>query len=77
MRWGISRTELSAGSKSICSLYGSGGTAGRSVLDLDFDVGDGGACPGQVGGLGLGVLGVVIRDGGLDSILGEHGAVDC
>lgn len=31
----------------------------------------------EVGSLGLGVLGVVIGDGGLDGVFGQHGAVDC
>lgn len=61
-------TRTSAG-----NLYG--GRA-SSLLDLDLHVGNGSARPGEVGGAGVGVLGVVVRDGGLDSVFSKHGAVD-
>jgi len=55
----------------LFNLYGgSGATNGGSHIR------NGSASSGQIGGLGLGVLGVVIGDGGLDGILGKHGAVD-
>lgn len=53
---------------------GRGATTG--LLDLDLDVGNGTACAGQICGAGVGVLGVVVGDGGLDGILSEHGAVN-
>lgn len=59
---------------SMFNLCGGSGTTG-SLLDLNLDVRDGGACPGQVGCASVGVLGVVVGDGGLDGILGKHGAV--
>lgn len=43
---------------------------------LDLNLGHGGAGAAEVGGLGLGVLGVVVADGGLDGVFGKHGAVD-
>jgi hypothetical protein len=43
---------------------------------LDLDLGHGGAGAAEVGDLGLGVLGVVVADGGLDGVFGKHGAVD-
>lgn len=55
------------------ALQGSGRAAGGGLVNI----GHGGACPGKVGGTGLGVLGVVVGDGGLDGILSEHGAVHC
>ena len=71
----ISRSKLEPHRTASDNLYCGGGAAG-GVLDLDLDIRDGGACPGEVGCLGLGVLGVVVRDGGLDGILSQHGAVD-
>jgi hypothetical protein len=43
---------------------------------LNLNLGHGGAGAAEVRGLGFGVLGVVVADGGLDGIFGEHGAVD-
>jgi hypothetical protein len=43
---------------------------------LDFNLGHCGAGAAEVGDLGFGVLGVVVADGGLDGVFGEHGAVD-
>jgi hypothetical protein len=55
----------------LINLYGgSGATNGSS------HIGDGSASSGKIGGLALGVLEVVIGDGGLDGILSKHGAVD-
>jgi len=59
----------------ICNLYGSSGATGSSVLNLDLDIGDSSTCAREICNLGLGVLGVVIGDSGLDSILSKHGAV--
>lgn len=43
---------------------------------LNLDLGHGSAGTAEVGGLGLGVLGVVVADGRLDGVFGKHGAVD-
>lgn len=56
-------------------LETSGGTAG--LLDLNLNLRHGGTGAAKVGRTGLGVLGVVVRDGRLDGILGKHGAVHC
>lgn len=61
---------------SASNLYGGGGAA-SSLLDLDLHVGNRGARPGKVGRAGVGVLGVVVRDGRLDGVLSKHGAVHC
>lgn len=55
----------------VCHLQRSG----DRLVDLGLDVGHGRTRPGEVGGAGLGVLGVVVGDGGLDSVLCEHRAV--
>jgi hypothetical protein len=60
--------------KGKSNLDGGRGAA-TSLLDLDLDVGDGAACPGQICDAGVGVLGVVVGNGGLDGILSEHRAV--
>jgi len=58
-------------------LSGSGSTIG--LLDLNLDVRHGGTGTTKVSLDGLGVLGVIVGDSGLDSILGKHRAVhyDC
>jgi hypothetical protein len=43
---------------------------------LNLNLGHCGAGAAEVGDLGFGVLGVVVADGGLDGVFGEHGAVD-
>lgn len=52
----------------VSRLTDLGGSRGLSSLEL-------GAGASEVGGLGLGVLGAVVLDGGLDGILGKHAAV--
>ena len=43
---------------------------------LDLNLGHGSAGASEVSGLGFGVLGVVVADGGFDGVFGKHGAVD-
>jgi hypothetical protein len=43
---------------------------------LNLNLGHRGAGAAEVGDLGFGVLGVVVADGGFDSVFGKHGAVD-
>lgn len=47
----------------------------RATGNLNLNVRNDAARPGQICGTGVGVLGVVIGDSRLDSILGKHGAV--
>ena len=43
---------------------------------LNLNLGHRGTSTAEVSDLGFGVLGVVVADGGLDGVFGEHGAVD-
>lgn len=49
----------------------------RGLFNLNLDVRNGSTGTTKVSLDGLGVLGVVVGDGGLDGILGKHGAVHC
>ena len=54
-----------------------GGCRSTLLLNFDLDIGHGSAGATQVSLGSVGVLGVVVGDGRLDSILGKHGAVHC
>jgi hypothetical protein len=54
-------------------LKASSSTAG--LLNLNLNLRHGGTGAAEVGRASLGVLGVVVRDGRLDSIFSKHGAV--
>lgn len=50
-------------------------SSAAGLLNLHLHLGDRGARAGQIGLHGARVLGVVIRDSGLDGVFGKHGAV--
>lgn len=49
--------------------------ASRCLLGDGFNFGKGSGCSAKIGLLGLGVLCIVIGNGGFDGILSKHGAV--